>query len=158
MSRKNRFKTREERPDPKYHNILVGSFTNRIMLNGKKSLAQKIVYNAFDIIKEKTKKDPVDVFENAIKRVSPVLEVKAKRIGGSNYQIPFEVRGGRRETLASRWIIEAARQKKGRTMAERLANELLAASKGEGNAFKKKDDTHRMAEANKAFAHYARYN
>ncbi|MFC1651712.1 30S ribosomal protein S7 [Patescibacteria group bacterium] len=157
MSRKNRFTKIEIKPDPKHRNLLISKFINRLMVGGKKSVAQGIVYNALDIIKEKTDKDPVDIFEGAIKRVSPVLEVKAKRIGGSNYQIPFEVRGERKEALACRWIIETARGKKGKSMAEKLAFELLAASKGEGNAYKKKEDTHRMAEANKAFAHYARY-
>ncbi|TES95534.1 30S ribosomal protein S7 [Patescibacteria group bacterium] len=157
MSRKNRFRKIEIRPDPKYQNLLISKFVNRLMLGGKKSVAQKIIYSALDVIKEKAQKDPVEIFEGAIKRVSPVLEVKAKRIGGANYQIPYEVRGERREALACRWIIEAARSKKGKSMADKLALELMAASKGEGHAYKKKEDTHRMAEANKAFAHYARY-
>ena len=158
MSRKNRFRKIEIKPDPKYHNLLLGKFINRIMERGKRSVAQQIVYDALEIIKTKTKKDPVEVFENAIKRVSPVLEVKAKRIGGANYQIPFEVRGERKEALACRWIIGAAQKKKGQAMAQKLASELVAASQGEGDAYKKKEDTHRMAEANKAFAHYARYS
>ncbi len=158
MARKNRFRKIEVKPDPKYQNLVVTRFITRLTLDGKKSVAQSVLYDAFDIVKEKTKQDPLEVFENAIKRVAPVLEVKAKRIGGANYQIPFEVRGERREALACRWIIGAARGHKGRSIAEQLAAEIVAASQGEGDAHKKKEDMHRMAEANKAFAHYARYS
>lgn len=142
-------------PDPRYNSTSLAKFVNYIMLGGKKTVAQGIVYDAFDIIKEKTKKEPLEVFEAAIKNVSPTLEVKGRRIGGANYQVPIEVRGERRFNLASRWIIEIARKKKGKTMAERLANELMQAANKEGDAMKKREDVHRMAEANKAFAHFA---
>lgn len=142
-------------PDVRYNNGAVAKFINYIMERGKKSVAQKIVYGAFDIIAEKTKKSPIDVFDLAIKNVSPVLEVKAKRIGGANYQVPIEVRGERRYNLACRWLINAAKAKKGRPMAEKLAQELTDASQKLGEAMKKKEEVHRMAEANKAFAHFA---
>lgn len=141
--------------DTKYKNALVGKFINHVMQRGKKTVAAKIVYGAFDIIAQKTKKDPLTLFDQAIKNVSPSLEVKSRRIGGANYQIPFEVRGDRKITLAMRWIIEAALAKKGKPMAQKLAQELIDASKNQGSAIKKKEDTHRMALANKAFAHYA---
>ncbi len=157
MARKNRFRKIKVQPDPKYHNLVVARFVTRLMRDGKKNVAQKLLYDALDIVKERTKQDPLTVFENALKRVAPVLEVKAKRVGGANYQIPFEVRGERREALACRWIINAARSKRGRKMSEQLAVEIIAASQGTGDAYKKKEETHRMAEANKAFAHYARY-
>ncbi|MFH2105020.1 MAG: 30S ribosomal protein S7, partial [Parcubacteria group bacterium] len=124
---------------------------------GKRNAARDIVYKAFEIIHDKTKKDPVEVFDSALKNVGPVLEIKGKRIGGANYQIPYEVKGDRKNTLAFRWIAEAARGKKGKPMAVKLANEIMEASQSQGAAIKKKEDTHRMAEANKAFAHYARY-
>ena len=143
-------------PDPAYNNALVAKFINQVMRKGKKSIARKIVYGAFDIMKEKTKKEPLEVFDEAIKNVSPVLEVKPMRIGGATYQVPREVRGDRKITLAIRWIINVAKSKKGRPMREKLAEELIAASKNEGTAVKKRQDTHRMAEANKAFAHFAR--
>lgn len=143
--------------DPKYKNAHVAKFINHIMQRGKKSLAQKIVYRAFDIVLEKTKRDPLTIFDQAIKNVAPTLEVKSRRIGGANYQIPFEVRGDRRNTLAFRWIIQAARARKGKPMAEKLAFELLNAARNQGAAIKKKEDTHKMAIANKAFAHYAHY-
>lgn len=158
MARKNRFRKIEIAPDPKYHNLIVARFISRLTKDGKRGVAEKVLYDAFDIVKEKTGKDPLEVFEGALKRVAPVLEVKAKRIGGANYQIPFEVRGERREALACRWIIGAARNKKGRKMSEQLAMEIIASAKGEGDASKKKEDMHRMAEANKAFAHYARFS
>lgn len=142
-------------PDPKFNNLLISRFINQIMLHGKKSVAQKIVYDAFEIIFKKTKKDPLDVFDLALKNIAPDLEIKGKRIGGANYQIPHEVKGDRKNTLAFRWLIEITRKKKGKPMSVILANEIMEASKGLGSAVKKKEDTHRMAEANKAFAHYA---
>ena len=142
-------------PDPKFNNLLISRFINQIMMHGKKSVAQKIVYDAFDIIFKKTNKDPLDVFDLALKNIAPDLEIKGKRIGGANYQIPHEVKGDRKNTLAFRWLIEITRKKKGKPMSVILANEVMEASKGLGSAVKKKEDTHRMAEANKAFAHYA---
>jgi len=141
-------------PDPKYQNVMVARFINRLMTRGKKSTAQRVVYGAFDIL-IKQQKDPMQIFNDAINNVSPMLEVKSKRIGGANYQVPREVRGERRLTLAIRWMIGAARAKKGKPMAEKLAEELMLAAKNEGTAIKKKLDMHRMAEANKAFAHFA---
>ncbi len=142
--------------DPKYHNIIVAKFINTIMRNGKKTTAQKVLYTAFDRIAEKTKGDPVVFFDNALKNVTPIVEVKSRRIGGSNYQIPTPVRIERRQALAFRWLIAAAKGGKGRPMAEKLADELMAAAKNEGAAVKKREDVHRMAEANRAFAHFAR--
>ena len=143
-------------PDPKYSNVLVAKFINYVMLDGKKTTAQRVVYNCFDIIAEKTKEDPVEVFESAIKNVGPALEVRSRRIGGANYQIPVPVRGDRRVALSFRWILTAVRSKKGRPIAEFLADELIAAAHNEGDAMKKKTDVQRMAEANRAFAHFAR--
>lgn len=143
-------------PDRIYNDVLVSRFVNKVMQKGKKTTAQKIVYNSFDIIKEKTKKEPLEIFIKAIENASPILEVKPKRIGGATYQVPMEVRGERKIALAMRWILEAARGKKGKSMAERLSDELMSASSNEGAAIKKKNDTHRMAEANKAFAHFAK--
>lgn len=142
-------------PDPVYNDTLVEKFINQIMRRGKKSIARKIVYGAFDKIKEKTKKDPLEVFELALRNASPLLEVKPKRIGGATYQVPREVRGDRRLTLAIRWIIRAAKHRKGKPMREKLAEELIQAFQNTGTAIKKKEDTHRMAEANRAFAHFA---
>ena len=142
--------------DPKYTRADVAKFVNYIMYGGKKSTAQRVVYGAFDIIAEKTKKDPVEVFDEAIKNVSPMLEVKSKRVGGANYQIPMQVRAERRIQLAYRWILAAARAGKGKPMSEKLAAELIAAAEGTGDAVKKKQDVQRMAEANRAFAHFAR--
>ncbi len=142
-------------PDPKYQSELVAKFINLIMERGKKSVAQEIVYGAFGLIQEKTKKKGFDVFEQAINNVSPVLEVKSRRIGGANYQIPIEVTGERKITLAMRWIIDAATAKKGTPMKQRLAQELMDAMNKQGNAMKKREDVHRMAEANRAFAHFA---
>jgi small subunit ribosomal protein S7 len=143
-------------PDAKFGNVQVAKFINYIMESGKKTVAQHVIYSAFDIISEKIKSDPVEVFENAVKNTSPSLEVKSKRVGGANYQIPMPVRGERRLALSFRWIIDSARNKKGRPMAQKMADELMAAAKGEGDAVKKKMDVQRMAEANKAFAHFAR--
>jgi len=142
-------------PDPKFNNLVVAKFINLIMQQGKKTIAQKIIYNAFDIIQEKIKKDPINIFDQAIKNVSPILEVKSRRIGGANYQIPIEVKGDRKLALAMRWIIDAARTRKGKPMQEKLAQELMDASQRQGEAIKKKEDVHRMAEANRAFAHFA---
>lgn len=144
------------KPDPKFGNIVLSRFINQIMSKGKKSTSQKIVYDALDIISEKTKDDPIAIFDSAMRNVAPVLEVKGKRIGGANYQIAQEVRGARRETLAMRWIRDAARSRSGHTMAEKLANELMDASNKEGAAIKKREDVHRMAESNRAFSHFAR--
>jgi small subunit ribosomal protein S7 len=143
-------------PDKRYNDVVVSQFINKIMKDGKKTTATKIVYDSFDIIKQKTKQEGVEIFRQAIENVSPVLEVKPKRIGGATYQVPMEVRGERKLALSFRWIIDAARGKKGKAMAEKLSEELILASKNEGNAMKKKADTTRMAEANKAFAHFAR--
>lgn len=153
MRRKRQFK-REVLPDPKYQNAVVTKFTNRLMTGGKKSTAQRVIYGAFDIL-AKQQKDPLQVFDEAVKNVSPVVEVKSKRVGGANYQVPREVRGERRLSLAIRWLIAAAQSKKGKPMAAKLAEELLLASKNDGIAIKKKLDMHRMAEANKAFAHFS---
>lgn len=143
-------------PDPKYKSESVARLVNYIMRAGKKTTAQKIVYDALDRMSEKTKGDPLEVFEEALRNVSPQVEVKSRRVGGANYQIPMPVQGNRRLALAFRWIIAAARTKKGRPMAEKLGDELVAASKEEGDAMKKKMDVQRMAEANRAFAHFAR--
>jgi small subunit ribosomal protein S7 len=141
--------------DPKYQNTTVMRFINLIMHCGKKSTAQSVVYGALDIIAAKTKKDAVAIFEQAIRNVAPILEVKSRRIGGANYQVPIEVRGDRQFTLPMRWIIEAARHKKGAPMSQKLAQELMDASNKQGEAMKKREDVHRMAEANRAFAHFA---
>jgi small subunit ribosomal protein S7 len=142
-------------PDPVYDNTTVSKFINQVMRRGKKTIAKKIVYGAFDIVKEKTKKEPMEIFELALSNASPLLEVRPKRIGGATYQVPVEVRGDRRLTLSMRWIIGAAKSKKGKPMKEKLAEELINASNNTGVAIKKKEDTHRMAEANRAFAHFA---
>ncbi len=141
--------------DAKYGNPLVGHFIGMIQWDGKKSIAERIIYDAFDIIHEKTGKGGLNVFEQAIKTVSPLLELKSRRVGGANYQVPVPVAGDRRQTLAMRWIREACRKQKGRAMAEKLATELIDASNKTGAAMKKREDVHRMAEANKAFAHFA---
>lgn len=154
MPRKGHIARRDVLPDPKYNSKVVTRLINNIMLDGKKGVAQAIVYEAFDIIQEKTGKDPVEVFEEAMNCVMPVLEVKARRVGGANYQVPIEVRADRRETLGLRWITVYSRARNERTMAQRLANELMDATNSTGGAFKKKEDTHKMAEANKAFAHF----
>jgi len=142
-------------PDSVYDNVTVSKFINQVMRSGKKTIAEKIVYGTFDIIKEKTKKEPLEVFETAIKNASPLLEIKPKRVGGATYQVPREVRGDRMVALAIRWIISAAKSKKGKPMKEKLAEELILSAKNEGSAVKKKEDTHRMAEANRAFAHFS---
>jgi small subunit ribosomal protein S7 len=150
------YKKHKVAPDRVYNDVEVAKFVNKVMSDGKKSTAQKIVYSAFDIIKAQTKKEPLEVFKAAIAEASPMLEVKPKRIGGATYQVPMEVRGERKLALAFRWIIDGARNKKGKPMSEKLAQELMDCTNGQGNAIKKKNDMHRMAEANKAFAHFAR--
>lgn len=142
--------------DAKYSDLNIAKFINYVMQDGKKSVAESIVYDAFEIIKEKAKQDPRHVFNKAIKKVSPLVEVRGKRVGGANYQVPFQVRGERRYFLGCNWIITAADDRRGRSMAEKLATEILDASNGEGNAYKKREAVHRMAEANKAFAHFSR--
>lgn len=143
------------RPDPKFGNLMLSKFINFIMYDGKKSVAQKVVYGALEKISAETKNDPLLVFDTALRNVSPVLEVKARRIGGANYQVAVEVRGDRKETLAMRWMRDAARARGGKSMAEKLAAEIVDASKKEGGAIKKREDVHRMAESNRAFSHFA---
>jgi ribosomal protein S7 len=145
---------REVLPDPLYNSVLVTKLINNIMLDGKKGVAQRIVYDAFDIVKEKTGADPLEQFQKALENIMPSLEVKAVRRGGSNYQVPMEVRPERRQTLGLRWLTSYSRARSERLMSERLANEIVDATNGLGGAVKKKEDTHKMAEANKAFAHY----
>ena len=154
MPRRGSIAKRDVLPDPMYNSKLVTRLINNIMLDGKKGVAQKIVYGAFDIIQEKTGKDPLETFEAAMENVMPVLEVKARRVGGATYQVPMEVRPERRQTLGLRWITAYSRNRSERTMKERLAGEILDAINNTGGAFKKREDTHKMAEANKAFAHY----
>lgn len=154
MPRKGYIAKREVLPDPIYNSIIVTKLINNVMLDGKKTVAQKIVYDAFDIIKEKTSRDPLEVFEESLNNIMPVLEVKARRIGGATYQVPLEIRPERRQTLGLRWLVLYARKRNEKTMAERLSSEILDALEGNGGAFKKKEDMHKMAEANKAFAHY----
>lgn len=154
MPRKGHVPKREVLPDPVYNDIAVTKLINKIMLKGKKGIAQKICYDAFDIIKEKTGRNPLEVFKDSLNNVMPVLEVKARRVGGATYQVPVEVRPERRQALGLRWIVNYARERNERTMKERLANEILDASNGTGGAFKRKEDMHKMAEANRAFAHY----
>ena len=150
------YKKHKIAPDRVYNDTAVSQLINKVMKSGRKTIAQSIVYSAFDIIKKQTKKEPIEIFKQAIENASPLLEVKPKRIGGATYQVPMEVRGERKLALAFRWIIEGARSKKGKPMAEKLAAELIGAANNEGNAIKRKADMHRMAEANKAFAHFAR--
>jgi len=145
---------RDVLPDPIYNSKLVTKLINSIMYDGKKGVSQKVVYGAFDIIREKTGKDPVEAFEQAMENIMPVLEVKARRVGGSNYQVPIEVRPERRQTLGLRWLTNFARNRGEKTMKERLAGEIMDATNGLGNAVKRRDETHRMADANKAFAHF----
>ena len=152
--RKRRAVKRDVLPDPIYKSKVVTKLVNRIMLDGKKGVAEKILYEAFDIVKDRTKEDPVTVFEKALENIKPQLEVKSRRVGGSNYQVPIEVSETRSQTLGLRWLVNFARLRGGKSMAENLANEIIDASNGTGNAVKKKEDTHRMAEANKAYAHF----
>lgn len=153
MRRKTPIK-REVRPDPKYNNVHITMFVNRMMYGGKRSTALKIMYGAFEIMAERTGNDPVEVFETALTNVRPAIEVKPRRVGGSTYQVPIEVKPERGITLAMRWLIANARKRGGRNMASRLANELLDAAQGQGASVKRKDEVHKMAEANRAFAHF----
>ena len=154
MPRRGNVPKREVLPDPIYNSVLVTKLVNSIMLDGKKGVAQKVVYNAFDTIKEKTGKDPMEVFEAAMENIMPSLEIKARRVGGATYQVPIEVRPARRQTLGLRWLTNYARSRSEKNMADRLAGEIMDAANNTGSAVKRKEDTHRMAEANKAFAHY----
>ena len=154
MPRRRRVPKRQVLPDPVYHSIVVTKFINGIMRRGKRSLAEKVFYSAMDIIENKIDTKGIEIFEKALSNVSPVLEVRSRRVGGATYQVPVEIRSNRKQALTIRWIIAYAKARSEKTMAERLAGELIDASKNEGTSIKKKDDTHRMAEANKAFAHF----
>jgi small subunit ribosomal protein S7 len=154
MSRRHRAEKREVLPDPKFGDMVVSKFMNSIMYAGKKSVAETIVYGALDMIEGKTKQNPLGVFQQALDNVMPTIEVRSRRVGGATYQVPVEVRNDRRQALGIRWLIVAARERNEKTMTERLSAELLDASNSRGNAVKKREDTHRMAEANRAFAHY----
>ncbi|GIK74749.1 MAG: 30S ribosomal protein S7 [Caldilinea sp.] len=152
--RRNRAEQRSVTPDPRYHSEVVAKFVNNVMERGKKSLAASIVYDAFAIIEERTKRPGIEVFEEALKNATPLVEVKPRRVGGATYQIPMEIGAARRQALAMRWLIENSRKRSGRDMAARLAGELMDAARNEGATIKKREDTHRMAEANQAFAHF----
>ena len=152
--RKRRAVKRDVLADPVYNSKVITKLINQIMLDGKRGKAQTIVYNAFDLIQEKTNENPADVFNKAMENITPSLEVKSRRVGGANYQVPVEVRADRAQALALRWLVNATRARGGKSMAEKLANEIIDASNETGTTFKKKEDTHRMAEANKAYAHY----
>ena len=154
MARKGHIAKRDVMPDPMYKSKVITKLINKVMWDGKKVTAQKIVYGAFDIVKEKTGRDALDAFEQALSNVTPILEVKARRVGGATYQVPIEIRADRRQSLGIRWLVEYARKRNEHGMDEKLAAEMLDALNSQGGAFKKKEDTHRMAEANKAFAHY----
>ena len=154
MGRKNKSINRPVMPDTRYNSTVISKFVGRMMLDGKKSVSMRIVYEALDTLKQKTEKDPLKVFLKALDNVKPLVEVKSRRVGGATYQVPIEIRESRREALAMRWVITAARAKSGHGMGERLASELLDAYNNTGTAYRKKEDTHKMAEANKAFAHY----
>ncbi len=154
MPRRREVPKREWLPDPKYRSSMVTRFMNVLMLDGKKSVSEKIVYGAFSIVHDKTREEPLKVFERALQNCKPDMEVKSRRVGGANYQVPVQVREDRRVALSMRWLILFARKRSGRTMREKLAAELIEAANERGNAFKKREDTHRMAEANKAFSHY----
>jgi small subunit ribosomal protein S7 len=154
MPRRGNIPKRKTMPDPKYNSPVISKLINQIMQDGKKSIAQKAVYGALDIIQEKTGRDAMEVFEEAMNNIMPVLEVKARRVGGANYQVPVEVRPDRRQTLAIRWLVSYSKDKKGKPLREKIALEIMDAANNTGATVKKKEDTHRMAEANKAFAHY----
>ena len=154
MSRRHRAEKREVLPDPKFGDAVLSKFMNQIMVDGKKSTAERIVYGALDLVEARGKRDPVEMFHDALDNVSPAVEVRSRRVGGATYQVPVEVRPERRQALAIRWLVAAARARNENTMRERLAGELIDASNGRGNAVKKREDTHRMAEANRAFSHY----
>ncbi|MCX7942730.1 MAG: 30S ribosomal protein S7 [Dictyoglomaceae bacterium] len=154
MPRRGPVSSREIPPDPVYNSVLIQKLINKVMLNGKKSIAEKIVYGAIEVIRERTKQDPIEIIEKAVRNATPLLEVRPRRVGGATYQVPIEVSPRRGLSLALRWIVRAARERKGMPMKEKLANEILDALNNTGGAIKKKDEMHRMAEANKAFAHY----
>jgi len=154
MSRRHKAEKREVIPDAKYGDLIVAKFMNSVMYDGKKSIAEQIVYGALDIVEAKLKSDPLAVFKQALENVAPAIEVRSRRVGGATYQVPVEVRFDRRQALAIRWLITAARARNDKTMVDRLSAELIDASKNRGNAVKKREDTHRMAEANRAFSHY----
>jgi small subunit ribosomal protein S7 len=154
MPRRRRAQERKILPDPKYKSELVAKFINGLMLKGKKSIAEHIFYDAMEIIESRAKKDPLEIFQKAMDNAAPIVEVRSRRVGGATYQVPVEVRERRRRTLAIRWLVSYSRTRSEKTMAEKLANELISAAKNEGSTIKKKEDTHRMAEANKAFAHF----
>ena len=154
MSRRHRAEKREINPDPKFGDVVVTKFMNAIMYEGKKSVAEKIVYGALDQVRDKTKQEPVSIFHQALDNVAPHVEVRSRRVGGATYQVPVDVRPDRRQALAIRWLINAARGRNEKTMVERLSGELLDASNNRGSAVKKREDTHKMAEANRAFSHY----
>jgi small subunit ribosomal protein S7 len=154
MPRRREVPKREVMPDPKYGDQLVTKFMNVVMQDGKKAVAESIVYGAFDVVHERTREEPLGIFHRALENCEPMVEVKSRRVGGATYQVPVEVRAERRVALAMRWLVSYARNRPGRSMREKLANELIEAAHSRGNAVKKRDDTHRMAEANKAFAHY----
>ena len=154
MSRRHSAEKRVINPDPKFHDLIVGKFMNNLMEDGKKSVAENIVYGAFDIVQAKAKQDPIQLFHAALQNVAPAIEVRSRRVGGATYQVPVEVRSERRQALAIRWIINAARGRNEKTMVERLSAELLDAGNNRGTAVKKREDTHKMAEANRAFSHY----
>ena len=154
MSRRHRAEKREVLPDPKFGNTVLSKFMNNLMLDGKKSVAERIVYGALDRVEDKLKRAPVDVFEEALENIKPAVEVRSRRVGGATYQVPVEVRADRREALAIRWLITASRGRNENTMEERLAGELMDALNERGSAVKKREDTHKMADANKAFSHY----
>jgi len=154
MSRRNRAPQRIVEPDTKYNSELVSRFVNKLMRGGKKSVALRIVYDAFDIIEQRAKKPPLEVFEMAVKNATPMIEVRPRRVGGATYQIPIEVRLDRRLSLSLRWLVQGSRGRSGKSMAEKVASEFMDAAAGQGTSVKKKEDTHRMAEANRAFAHY----
>jgi small subunit ribosomal protein S7 len=154
MARRNRPENPEILPDARYNSVHVQSFINRVMKNGKKSVAARIVYDAFDLIEERSKKNPLEVFEQAFKNVSPVMEVKPRRVGGATYQVPMEVAPHRRFALATRWIMQASDSRSGKSFAEKLAGELMDAANNTGSAIRKREETHKMAEANRAFSHY----
>lgn len=154
MSRRHSAEKREIIPDAKYGDFVLAKFMNSLMYDGKKSTAERIVYGAFDLVEERAKSDPLEVFKQALENVSPAIEVRSRRVGGATYQVPVEVRSERRQALAIRWIIQAARSRSDKTMVDRLSAELLDAANNRGSAVKKREDTHRMAEANRAFSHY----
>jgi small subunit ribosomal protein S7 len=154
MPRRRVVAKREVLPDPKFGNVTLAKFMNMVMISGKKSVAERIVYGALDIVAEKTTQDPLEVFDEALEKIAPLVEVKSRRVGGATYQVPVEVRPARRQALAMRWLVEYSRGRGEKSMAQRLAGELIDASQSKGAAVKKREDVHRMAEANKAFAHY----